>query len=78
MDVMGSCIDLSSVQHRTSLGHQGGHLGPPGSSFQRLPHGMEEDSAMVWVLDTLPVCLQQSWTNTSQALPRSGVGRLRG
>lgn len=37
MDVMRSCIGISSMWHHTCLGHQGGHLGPPGSSFQHLP-----------------------------------------
>lgn len=37
MDIMGSCIDLSSMHHRTCLGHQGGHPGPTGSISEGLP-----------------------------------------
>lgn len=39
---------------------------------------MEEDSAVVRGLDTLTICLQQSWANISQSFPQIGTGKTEG
>lgn len=54
----------------------------PGSSWQQfsasstdMSKEMEEDSAVLWVLDTLTICLQQSWVSISQAFPQISSGK---